>query len=42
MRQKVRNWMDEKLIALQGAVIRKSEGMGTVEVILIICYILTI
>ena len=29
-------WINEKAIALQGALSRKSEGMGTVEVILII------
>ena len=35
MRRKINNW-------LQTICCRKSDGMGTVEVILIICYILTI
>ncbi len=36
MRRKLDNWMNEKAIALQSVLSRKSEGMGTVEVILII------
>ena len=42
MRKKVDNWMNGKAIALQQVLSKKSEGMGTVEVILIIVYILTI
>lgn len=36
MRKKVDNWMNGKTIALQQMLSKKSEGMGTVEVILII------
>ena len=36
MRKKVDNWMNGKTIALQRMLSKKSEGMGTVEVILII------
>lgn len=36
MRKKVDNWMNGKAIALQQVLSKKSEGMGTVEVILII------
>lgn len=37
MQKKVKRWMDEKLIEMQSALCSKSSGMGTVEVILIIC-----
>ena len=36
MRRKMDNWLIEKAIAAQGMLCRKSDGMGTVEVILII------
>ena len=42
MKGHLRDWMEEKMLVLQGALVRKSEGMGTVEIILIIVYILTI
>lgn len=32
----MKNWLDEKVIALRSAAVRKNQGMGTVEVILII------
>lgn len=36
MRKKVDNWMNKRAIAMQAAISRKSQGMGTVEIILII------
>ena len=36
MREKVDDWMNGKMIALQQVLSKKSDGMGTVEVILII------
>lgn len=36
MRKKIDNWMNGKVIALQEVLGRKSQGMGTVEIILII------
>ena len=36
MRKKVDNWMNKRAITMQAAISRKSQGMGTVEIILII------
>lgn len=36
MKQKVTNWMDGKWVAMKNFATQKSEGMGTVEIILII------
>ncbi len=36
MKRKIRDWMNRKRIKLHGALTNKSEGMGTVEIILII------
>ena len=36
MRKKIDNWMNGKAIALREVISRKSQGMGTVEIILII------
>lgn len=35
--KQLQQWMDTKWIAIQNGMCRKSEGMGTVEIILIIC-----
>lgn len=35
-RKKIFNWLDEKIISLRTYMVQKSEGMGTVEIILII------
>ena len=34
--KKIYNWFDKKMIAAKGVLLQKSEGMGTVEIILII------
>ena len=34
--KKISIWMDKKMIAARGKLTQKSEGMGTVEIILII------
>jgi len=31
------NWLDSKLIGMRTLFVQKNEGMGTVEIILIIC-----
>ena len=36
MRRKMENWLMGKAIAVQGMFCKKSDGMGTVEIILII------
>lgn len=36
MRGKMISWMEKKMIQMQGMLCSKSQGMGTVEVILII------
>lgn len=36
MKQKVTKWMDGRWIAMRSLAMQKSEGMGTVEIILII------
>ena len=36
MRKKIYNWMSGRAIAMQEELSRKSQGMGTVEIILII------
>ena len=33
---KIKRWVDKKMIDAQGMLLHKSEGMGTVEIILII------
>lgn len=35
-RSKCRSWLDGKMIGMKTALLQKSEGMGTVEIILII------
>jgi len=40
--KRIIKWMDEKMIGAKNALVKKNEGMGTVEIILIIVYILTI
>ncbi len=42
MRNKVKKWLDSKLIAWNCYVARNNKGMGTVEIILIIVVIFTI
>ncbi len=37
MLRKVNEWMDRKVVAVKGSLCKKSDAMGTVEVILIIC-----
>lgn len=36
------NWLDSKLISMRTVLVQKNEGMGTVEIILIIVVIFTI
>lgn len=36
------NWLDSKLIGMRTYLLQKNEGMGTVEIILIIVVIFTI
>lgn len=35
-RKKIVNWLDRKLIGMRTFIVQKNEGMGTVEIILII------
>ena len=41
-RRKFSNWLDGKMIGMRTFLVQKSEGMGTVEIILIIVVIFTI
>jgi len=34
--KKIQKWIDKNMIAAKGVLLQKSEGMGTVEIILII------
>ena len=42
MKTKMMNWVNWKILDLQERISRKHDGMGTVEVILIIVYIFII
>ena len=41
-RKSLVNWLDKQMIRMKTFVVQKNEGMGTVEVILIIVVIFTI